>query len=277
MTSKNPIYISTDKIREISRDMFNSYSSFHIRFSGGEPFVYPNFIEFLRIFSEYHSLEVSTNLSIDVGELKDKLDPASTLLLSASFHPEFANIDGFLKKVLSLKNNGFFVAVTVVAYPPLLKQMRYYKEIIEKNNIQLIIQPFVGKFNGRKYPDEYTDAEKMLLNDYTKISLTSSINKMIVEHKMNIQEEKTKICRMGQMYVKVDRFGNIFRCCAKDNQKLGNILDSGLELLSEPLPCEVQSCPCWKAMIVGKEENWVNVWNYPRHAKQYIPTNENKS
>jgi len=272
-TRKDSIYITNDKMQEISRDMYKRYSSCHIRFSGGEPFIYPNFIEFLQMLSEYHTLEVCTNLSIDVNELKEKLHPEG-LLLSSSFHSEFVNFHEFLKKALFLKNNKFNVSVTYVAYPPFLKQIGYYKEVLEKNGIQFIIQLFKGSFNGRKYPDEYTDEEKALLKDYVDTSLHRSANKKIFEHRTSIEKKKTKICCMGQMYARIDRFGDIFRCCASDSPKLGNILDSGLELLNEPSFCEIDTCPCWKAMIVGEEEKWLGQWEYPKHRRQYLPTEE---
>lgn len=270
LTVKDSICINIDKMREISHDMYKCYSSCHIRFSGGEPFIYPNFIEFLQMLSEYHTLEVSTNLSMDVNELKEKLHPEG-LLLSSSFHPEFVNIHEFLKKVLFLKNNRFNVSVTFVAYPPFLKQTGYFKEVLEKNGIQFIIQPFKGSFTGRKYPDEYTDEERILLRDYVDTSLHKSANQKILAYRTSVEEKKTKICRMGQLYARIDPFGNTFRCCASDSPKLGNILENGLKLLNEPLACEIESCPCWKAMVVGSEENWLSQWEYPKHPKQYEP------
>lgn len=273
LAMKDSTCINIDEMREISYAMYKDYSSCHIRFSGGEPFIYPNFIEFLHMLSEYHTLEVSTNLSMDVNELKERLRPEG-LLLSSSFHAEFINIHEFLKKVLFLKDNRFNVSVTFVAYPPFLRRIGYFKELLEKNGIQFIIQPFRGSFCGRKYPDEYVDEEKVLLKDYVNTSLHKSANQKILDYRTSIEEKKTKVCRMGQMYARIDPFGNIFRCCSSDSPKLGNILESGLKLLNEPLSCEIESCPCWKAMIIGCEEEWLSQWEYPKHSKQYEPTKE---
>jgi MoaA/NifB/PqqE/SkfB family radical SAM enzyme len=276
LMSEDSIYISMNKMQEISYDMYKRYSSCHIRFSGGEPFIYPNFIEFLQELSEFHTLEVSTNLSMDVNELKKKLRPEG-ILLSTSFHPEFVNIHEFLKKISFLKNNKFNVSVTYVAYPPFLKQLGYYKEIIEKKGIQFIIQLFNGSFGERVYPDAYTDEERILLKDYVDTSLHRSANRRIFEHKTNEEKKRIKNCRMGQMYAKIDRFGDIFRCCAKQSPKLGNIFRSGLTLLNEAMFCEIEPCVCWKAMIVGREESWFSQWEYPKHPKQYEPIKEKKN
>lgn len=267
LSQKDSRCIGINKMRGINRDMYDRYGSCHIRFSGGEPFVYSDFIEFLRMLSEYHTLEVSTNLSVNLEELKEKLNP-ETLLLSSSFHPEFINFHEFLEKILFLKNNKFNISVTFVAYPPFLRQMEYYKEVLEKDGIQFIIQPFKGVLNGKKYPDAYTDDERLLLKNCADTSLHRSANKRIFEHKTNIVDEKTKICRMGQLYARIDRAGDIFRCCAFNSPKLGNILDGGLKLLSEPMPCEIEPCACWKAMVIGKEQEWLEQWKYPKHPKQ---------
>ena len=176
-----------------------------------------------------------------------------------------------------MKDNKFNISVTFVAFPPFLRKMEYFKEAIEKNGIQFIIQPFNGSFNGRIYPDGYTDEEKALLKDYVDTSSHKSANKTIFDYRTNIQKEKTKVCRMGQMYARIDPFGGIFRCCAQASPRIGNILHTGLELLDEPQLCEVEPCPCWKAMIVGKEGNWIGQWEYPIHPKQYMPTNEKEN
>jgi molybdenum cofactor biosynthesis enzyme MoaA len=270
--------IEINKMRQISSDIYKRYSSCHIRFSGGEPFIYPNFIELLAVLSEYHTLEVSTNLSIDVGKIKEKLNP-ETLMISSSFHPEFANFDEFLKKVLFLKENRFSVSITCVAYPPLLKQVGEFKEKFEKKGLDFVIQPFSGSFNGIKYPGTYSQEEMNLLKNYVDKSSSKDINSSIFNHKTKLSvatdgNKQEKICRMGQMYARIDRLGNIFRCCAKESPKIGNIIDRGLELLSGPAYCGINRCPCWKAMVVGQEQSWVGKWDYPKHQKLYISAQE---
>ncbi|MFA5163751.1 MAG: radical SAM protein [Patescibacteria group bacterium] len=255
------------KMKEISCGIYESYGSCHIRFSGGEPFVCPDFIQFLRVLSEYHTLEVSTNLSADVNNLKERLCPEG-LLLSSSFHPQFIDIHEFLKKVLFLKNSGFDISVTFVAYPPFLAQLKYYRETIENNGIQFIIQLFSGAFNGLRYPESYTDEEKMLLKEQAGLSLHKDANKQIYESKMDIGRIHARICRMGQMYAKIDNNGDVFRCCASGSPKLGNIFNGGLQLLDKPQACEINPCPCWKAMIVGEEEVWLKNWEYQKHRKE---------
>jgi MoaA/NifB/PqqE/SkfB family radical SAM enzyme len=268
LSAKDAVDISLDKIKEISSAMYKKYSSCHIRFSGGEPFVYPNFIQMLQILSEYHGLEVSTNLSWEVNDLIGKLPPEN-LVISSSFHSEFVNFHEFLKKVLILKENKFKISVTFVAYPPFLQQIDYYKEILEKHGIQFIIQPFRGKVGIKDYPDSYTEADREVLKKYVDTSLHKGANQKLLDHS-GAEEKKTKICRMGQMYARIDCSGDVFRCCSSESQKLGNILNNGLELLEDPADCQIKACPCWKAMIPGEEERWLNNWEYPRHPEQYV-------
>jgi len=268
--------LTAEDTEELSSGIYERYGSCHIRFSGGEPFVYPDFIQLLGVFSKHHTLEVSTNLSMDVKNLKERLRPDG-LLLSSSFHPQFVDIHEFLKKVLFLKDNGFNISVTFVAYPPFLAQLRYYKETIEKEGIQFIIQVFNGKLKDLNYPESYTDEEKSLLKEQADISLHKDANKQICESKIDIRRSGPRICRMGQRYAKIDNKGDVFRCCASGSPKLGNIFSDGLQLLNEPEVCEISPCPYWKAMIIGEEQAWLKNWEYQKHQKEVSSIEVNDS
>jgi len=54
-------FISVDKWIEIWDGIYAQYGSGHIHISGGEPFIYPNFIELITLISKKHTLEFSTN------------------------------------------------------------------------------------------------------------------------------------------------------------------------------------------------------------------------
>jgi hypothetical protein len=78
-----------------------------------------------------------------------------------------------------------------------------------------------------------------------------------------------KPCRMGQMYTKIHSNGNAYRCCLiKGPGLLGNLIDGTFALYEEPKSCSYDKCPCWVAMIVNEEKNWLFHWSTPKIKKE---------
>jgi len=254
--------VSLDRWIEIWDGIYDRYGECHIHISGGEPFIYPNFIRLIASLSKKHTLEFSTNLSCDVQPFIDNISPKRARL-GGSFHPEDGNFEEFLKRVSLLKKSGFDVWVNYVAYPPHLKDMSGYKKAVEQSlpGVLFAIQPFGGKYEGRDYPQGYTDEEKKLMN----FGDTSEVNKETIDWRTDGAKSvvKGKLCRMGQMYARIYPNAEVFRCCGNGASKLGNLLDNSFKLSDKPLPCECDNCPCWKCMLTGKEDYWSKYWISP--------------
>jgi MoaA/NifB/PqqE/SkfB family radical SAM enzyme len=253
------------KWEEIWNGIFDKYGSGHIRFSGGEPSIYPEFIELLEALSKKHTLEISTNLTFDIDKFFEKVKPEN-IMISSSFHPEFIELEAFLEKASLVKKKGYDLSITYVAYPSHLQTLQETKIKVEKKGIKFIIQQFSGKFQGRIYPEEYSETERDFLNKIVNNSLHQAANVRIYNWKAKKRETKGRLCRMGQMYAKVFPDGRVYRCCASKTKFLGNLLDKNFRLLDKPEPCKAEQCPCWKGMLVGFEEDiWLPLWNYPEH------------
>ncbi|MCR4663269.1 MAG: radical SAM protein [Endomicrobiaceae bacterium] len=280
----------TGKWREVWDRIFDNYWCTHVRFSGGEPTIHPNFFPFLNMLLEKHTVDITTNLSFDLNKFLDKIKPGG-LTLSASFHPEFVDFEKFFEKVKYLNNNGFFTAIAYVGYPPHLDKICEYKNKCEKFGIQFKIIPFIGIYKGKKYPESYDNRERMLLEGFTtnsKVKDLDDINKAFfkwdVEKEENKEAKETKsklgkLCRMGQMYAKIHPDLTVTRCCAgyhgQESGILGNILDPKFKLLDDALPCEFNlDCPCFKGMFVNEYENtWNALWgsvDHPIYKLEYM-------
>jgi MoaA/NifB/PqqE/SkfB family radical SAM enzyme len=267
-------YVEIDKWKAIWDSIFEKYWCCHIRFSGGEPFVYPHFIELIRMLSERHTVDVTTNLSFDINLFIKKISPGG-ITLSASFHPEFIEIDEFLDKTVFLNEKGFPTSIAFVAYPPYLKDLEKYKsyvgqrKIFNQAGILFKIIPFMGEFEGEKYPEGYSHQQKKLLEEVatsTEIEPQKELNVQWLDQGEDEKYKKDKYCRMGQMYAKILPNGDVTRCCHSEFGKLGSIFDENFMLLDEPAPCKTESCPCWKPMIVGyKEDKYPIFWEMPEH------------
>jgi len=255
--SKNR-YPDIKELGEIWDRIFGIYGSCHIHISGGEPFIYPNFIDLVSLLLKKHTLEFTTNLSFDVNLFMQQI-VSQGVKFNASFHPEFENFAIFLKKVMLLIENNFSVDITYVAYPPYLERMKEFKDECKYRGINFGIQPFRGTFQGKPYPSSYSEEERRLLKICSEFAPSVDY---FIENKNNKKEKR--LCHMGHMYAKIMPSGDVLRCCAEDVEKIGNLFDDkDFSLLNEPLPCEIDNCPCWKRMIVGEEDKWMQLWKTP--------------
>jgi hypothetical protein len=210
------------------------------------------------------TVEFDTNLSFDIHEFTREVRH-DRVRFAAAFHPEFVNLDTFLKKALTLKENGYDIGINYVAYPPHLKQMKEYKEAIESRHISFDIMPFRGEYDGRTYPNGYTEQEKESIRNCDPRTAARMLESYGGEKK---QSRKGEICRMGQMYTKIHPDGTSYRCCfISEKGKLGNLIEGTFTLYDEPRICEYDECPCWVAMIVDKEKDWLFHWRTPQEAR----------
>ena len=275
-TNIEAIYLEPEEWITIWTDIYKRYGSCHILATGGEPFTYPNFINLISILSKMHTFDFSTNLSWDINEFIKKVDKEK-VKIESSFHPEFVNLEEFLRRVNLLKENDYLISVTVVAYPPLLDKIIDYKEIFKKERIKLNIYPYRGPYKSRKYPEEYAESERSFLKELgIEVGIKSSRELMEVYNLIGKEstptEKEKKLCLMGQRYAKIVPNGDAYRCCAainKDWGRLGNIIKKTFNLLDEPKYCpDYQRCRCYKSMVVGEEKRWTKYWNVPEDLRK---------
>lgn len=255
-------YPGVNKWIEIWDGIYKRYGSCHIHISGGEPFIYPDFIELITLLSKKHTLEFSTNLSFDVETFIENITPQRARV-GVSFHPEFLDFDTFSNKTALLKEKGFDVWVNYVAYPPLLDAMADYRKKIKDLGITFSILPFNGEFEGRKYPQGYTEEEKkkLMIFDEKEKFIKNNFEWKTDKSK---SETKNKLCRMGQLYARIEPDAEAYRCCVPEGRmSLGNLLKGTFKLLDGSAVCTHDECPCWKCMLVKTEKDWLPHWPRP--------------
>jgi hypothetical protein len=181
-----------------------------------------------------HDVEVVTNLSINVDKIIDEFSP-QRFKLHPSFHPYFADLEEFIKKISTLKQKGWQLGPIIVAYPPLLSKLNYFKQRFSAEGIGIFVQPFIGEYQNRKYPQGYAISEQELISSLNNID---SIN-----YQLNAIVPKNKLCKTGFKYFRVHPDGSIWRC-ASSKRKLGIIEDKNFQLLDRVSPCEADFCLC---------------------------------
>lgn len=260
------VYPGIEKWIEVWQQIYERYGSCEIHCAGGEPFVYPDFMPLIKGLSEIHTLEFSTNLSWEPDDFITRVSPGRARI-GTSFHPEFVSFEVFFGKVKKLKAAGFEVWVNYVGYPPIFEGMQKFKQEFEQVGVHMSILPFKGEYESKRYPEGYTEEEKLYLRKCAG-SDNWTHKTMDFAFANAKREDKSRLCRMGQMYAKIHSNADAFSCCAKTAKKLGNLLDGTFALLEEPLLCEDNNCPCWKGMVIGKEEAWATHWVVPPDARQ---------
>ena len=233
------------------------YGYTRILITGGEPFIYPDFIGLLKEISPDFSIGFDTNLSCSKGLLEDfvKNTQAKNISLGLSFHPRFAEFDAFLEKALFLQDNGFKVCVQYVSYPEALEAMQDYRAKFMEKGLYFIPLPFRGVYQGLDYPASFSARERKLI--YGAAESLAQEHKDKVDKLLNQVSTKQKLCRAGQVYARIDVDGAVYRCgryvSSALSRTLGNFFDENFKLLNEPALCEQEVCPCEFRWLVQDE------------------------
>lgn len=276
-------YPGLQKWKEIWGDIYSKYGGGHLHISGGEPFAYPDFIELVEHLIKNFTVEFDTNLSFDVEYFISKVGPEKVKFATA-YHPQFADFEEYFKKIKLLKESGYDLGVNFVAFPEQLKDMNYYKQRLSAIHVSFDVMPFRGKYKGLEYPQSYTEDEIKLicecdprtaprmLKSYGKkeekapaVAPENNQGAPVPEEKKSANPHFGKTCRMGQMYAKIHANGNAYRCCLiKEEGLIGNLIDGTFSFYEEPRACAYDKCPCWVAMVVNEENNWLFHWQTPK-------------
>jgi MoaA/NifB/PqqE/SkfB family radical SAM enzyme len=234
--SRRNIYLSPDEWMVHWNNIYKKYGSISIEITGGEPFLYPNFTQIVKKLSSIHTVKVTTNMSGDIETFVKEISP-KIVNLDLNFHPLFAEIEPFLRKALLLKDAGFKIGVCYLAYPPQMKQMHGFRRRFEEAGINFALAAFWGEYQGKRYPDSYTEEEREFirpfLGDFDRI----------VYH-LRGESPKGKLCNAGHKYAVVQADGNVVRCGQIADKFIGNIMDEDFRLFEKPSPCEAEFCPC---------------------------------
>ena len=220
-------------------------------FTGGEPFVYPRFLEICSRIIEHEEFMIAldTNLAIgDIDRFIKRVPPDKVEYIFASTHIQErervgGGLDRFLNNIIKLKESGYRVDVNYVMYPPFFERVESDYRRFRERGVSLTIKPFKGVYRGRKYPAAYTAGEKDIIRSLSPDSSGEQIGPARW-FGMN--------CSAGRNLVRVLSNGDVVRC-AGDFRVLGNIF-TGFELYDSSRPCIARVCPCYspERLINGK-------------------------
>jgi len=152
----------------IARRFDETGRSWTVFMTGGEPFLYPDFLGLCRELSKNHFLAMNTNLSTsNVARFADEVDPSRVRRINASFHiltlERTNKLGDFLRNLLRLQDGGYPVNVEYVAYPAMFSRIERDLRGLETSGARTVnLKVYRGTYAGKLYPRDYTPEEKTL-------------------------------------------------------------------------------------------------------------------
>ncbi len=204
--------------------------------TGGEPFIYPGFVDICDALTQRHRIGVDTNLSVSskVREFARRIDPARVQDLYVALHIQererIKGVPAFIDNARLLIESGFKVIVNYVVHPSLEDRFRADSDFFAAHGIAITPRPFRGKLDGRRYPEAYGDRARAIFADHPEQGRKIAFNFQGVP------------CFAGKTLLRMDPDGTVYRCPG-DKTVLGNVLDD-VRLADDAQPCTKPRCPC---------------------------------
>lgn len=221
------------RISAMLKSLDRTNKIFLISFTGGEPFLVPNIVEACVKITEKHYISFNSNLtSAKIRKFAEVIKPDKVVSIIASFHIKELERSGlvgsYIDNFLICREKGFNIIADAVAYPPLLSEIRKYRAVFEKNGIKINFSRFAGLYNGKSYPESYSEEELDLFG----LDKTCRV----------VSEQREKICNAGYNAAVVLPEGAI-QPCYRIRKNIGNIYGK-IGLNNNMVTCPFDSCVC---------------------------------
>ncbi len=210
-----------------------------IGMTGGEPFLYPDFVDRCASLAETHKLSVDTNLSLSraVRRFAEIVPPERVHDMYVALHIEERErrnaVEPFIDNVLALTDKGFEVVVNYVLHPTLVDRYPADRDYFAERGVTLTPRPFKGLFGDREYPGAYAATTRAFFSETPGVSDPGK--KMVFDF-------GGVLCNGGRTFLRMEPDGVVYRCSG-EKTVLGS-LETGVTLYDEPQPCRARRCPC---------------------------------
>lgn len=231
-----------------------------ILLTGGEPTVYPGFVDLCQRLTQQHFIGINTNLSLPVMmDFASQVDPDRVAMVNAAFHPaerlERSGDGKFITHYNALRSRGFVLMASVVALPEVLADFDAIQARLLQDDIVLVPKVIRGAYQGRLYPMAYTDQERAsflaahqrAMAHYAHL-LASLAEPMMLNlfgddrylHQM--PDHRGAECGTGHSFVQIGPEGMV-HCCPREY--MGNLLDGTFVADQQDRVCHSSYCHYW--------------------------------
>jgi MoaA/NifB/PqqE/SkfB family radical SAM enzyme len=208
-----------------------------VHMSGGEPFLFPGFVDLCAGLTRRHHISINTNLaSPDIRAFAERVDPDRVVKIIAAVHvPERERLgldmSHYAEDYRILRDAGFDVDALYVLYPPLLPRLADDLALLKELGVSHVrAKVFKGVFEGRRYPEAYSQEQRELIlansGDYV-------FNRPYLEGMLSFTGQ---LCTAGVTSFKITVTGEVRRCASVPTS-YGNLYDGTFRPAEEPQPC----------------------------------------
>jgi MoaA/NifB/PqqE/SkfB family radical SAM enzyme len=229
-----------------------------LHMTGGEPSIYPDFVELCESLSERHYISINSNLThSSLNSFARRINPARVSFINAGLHLEERELrngrSSFLNHADLLRSRDFPILISLVATPTALECFQQAIALLKPIGLFPIPKLFRGVLDGKIYPKAYCDIDKNRFRAFAgeardfyrpviaRMDESPSIDMLNDDlFLQGVPSYKGLLCDAGDRFVQILPNGDVFRCGGTDLQ--GNILNGSLVRRSLPAPCDTQHC-----------------------------------
>jgi MoaA/NifB/PqqE/SkfB family radical SAM enzyme len=226
----------------------------YIYLNGGEPFLFPKFVEMCSHLTRNHYISINTNVSTsNCLDFADRINPEKVYSIEASLHilerEKRNNLKKYIKYFLNFQEKGFPIQVVYVTYPNLFDRIEDDIKMLKQEGIQIInLKTFRGYYKSNYYPKAYTANQRELMAKYA-----------LDKNEIYIMEESLsffgKKCGAGLDYFLMDATG-VVRRCSSSAKSYGNFFEGNFKIDEKARPCPFIQCSCpYEGMNRTSEKN----------------------
>jgi len=239
-SKKNKSFSRKIDIKQIIKSFDNLGLYANINMSGGEPFLFPDFINLCVGLTKKHHIGLNTNLSISlVEEFAEKININKVSYIWAAIHLDERlkipnGMEQYAKRFKMLNRQGFNIASVYILHPSKEKVAKKEIDYIKSFGIsKLYVKAFKGLFNNKIYPESYSKKMKRILIENSGGYLQ---NEKYLKGERNFEG---LLCVAGCKFFKIWEDGLVQRC-ASDTKPYGNIYDGTFFRDSKPTKCVIK-------------------------------------
>ena len=245
-----------------------------LHLTGGEPFIYPEFVDLCRLLTRNHLLSLNTNADSTrrIQDFAQCIDPARVRYINAGIHIDERvrrrRTEAFLDNVRHLRERGFAVFVTCVMHPGVFPSFENLWKYCSEQDVFIIPKAFQGAVSGREYPQAYSSHEREIFRLYSRraaeryadlfnaMPCSPTVDPLLDAEKFldGLPDHRGSLCNAGHTFVRIRENGEIRRCGSGDI--LGNVVHGTFTRRPGPGVCSWQECPyfCEKHLVRFAED-----------------------
>lgn len=236
-------HLPLDKMIKVIDELSKIDKEIKIHFTGGEPTVNPNFLEFISyIRNNYHEkyfLGLTTNGS-RTSNYYNKISKIVDIIVFSTHFEYIRDPIKFIDKIKNIKN----CSVNIMLEPKYWNEVITVFELCIKNNIKYDLKRIHGNYynysneqinfiNKNIINKSYTD---IVINDTEEISASTLVN-------LKLNKFKGWNCNMGVDSIYINSDGSVKRASCDVWGSLGNIYNN-FSLKNSPVTCDKEECNC---------------------------------